>query len=254
MSGLALEIKDKVVLVRLDRPPVNALTLALYGEIAALFAALGERSDVHCAVLAAAGTRAFCAGLDLHEFLAAKVEEDAARAAIVRQTFSAVRHCRIPVIAAVNGPALGAGCVLASVCDIRLASERATFGLPEINVGRCGGTAHMGRHLPQGVLRHMVFTGKPIDAALAWRLGFVQEVVPAEALEDRAMALAEAIAAKAPLGLRLGKEAMNRAEFMPVEEGYALEQTYSTRLMETEDAREAVRAAVEKRAPSFQGR
>ena len=108
----------------------------------------------------APGTRAFCAGLDLKEFLAAKPEEDPERAKIVRRTFSAVRHCAIPVIAAVNGPALGAGCVLASVCDIRIAAATATFGLPEINVGRCGGGAHMGRYVPQGMLRKMFFTGR----------------------------------------------------------------------------------------------
>lgn len=254
MTDLHVEFENKVALVRLDRPPVNALTLALYGEIADLFEALGNRTDVHCVVLTAAGHRAFCAGLDLREFLAAKVEDDEARAAIVRRCFAAVRHCRIPVIAAVGGPALGAGCVLASVCDIRLATPNATFGLPEINVGRCGGAAHMGRHLPQGLLRQMFFTGQPIAAAEAYRVGFVQEIVEAEQLREKASALASIIAAKAPLGLRLGKEAMNCVEFMAVDDGYALEQNYSTRLMGTEDAREAARAVVEKRPPNFQGR
>src|SRR5579885_897821 len=103
MDVLNLEIAGKVSLVRLDRPPVNALTLALYGAIADLFEEIGSSENVHCVVFTAAGSRAFCAGLDLKEFLAAKVEEDAARAAIVRRTFAAVRHCRWPVIAAVNG-------------------------------------------------------------------------------------------------------------------------------------------------------
>jgi enoyl-CoA hydratase len=254
MDGLTCDIAGKVATVRLDRPPVNALTLALYSAIGELFEEIGGRSDVNCVLFTAAGTRAFCAGLDLKEFLAAKVEDDPARAAIVRRTFAAVRHCAVPVIAAVNGPALGAGCVLASVCDIRIASENATFGLPEINVGRCGGAAHMSRHLPQGMVRQMFFTGRPIDAKEAWRLGFVQELVAPQLLEERARTLAAEIAVKAPLGLRLGKEAINRAEFLPVEDGYALEQNYSSRLMATEDAREATRAVVEKRPPSFTGR
>jgi enoyl-CoA hydratase len=254
MSEVIVEVMAKVATVILDRPPVNALTIALYQHLAETFESLGERQDVNCVVLSARGTRAFCAGLDLHEFLAAKVEDDPARGVIVRRLFASVRHCKVPVIAAVNGPALGAGCVLASVCDIRLAADNATFALPEINVGRCGGTAHMGRHIPQGMLRRMFFTGQPIDAREAWRLGFVQEVTSPDALLPSAQALAEIIAKKAPLGLRLGKEALNRVEFMPVDEGYALEQTYSTKLMHTEDAREATRAVVEKRPPVFKGR
>ena len=254
-TGLDVERSGKVVTVAINRAPVNALTLALYEEISELFETLGQSpEDANCVVFTARGEKAFCAGLDLNEFLAAKVEDDAARAAVVRRTFEAVRMCAIPVIAAVNGPALGAGCVLAAVADVRIASERATFGLPEINVGRCGGTAHLGRLIPQGALRKMFFTGKPISATEAFRIGLVDEVVAPAALQERATALAAEIASKAPLGLRYGKQALNRAEYLPVEEGYALEQTFSTKLLATEDAREATRAVVEKRAPRFVGR
>jgi enoyl-CoA hydratase len=254
MSEIIVEKAGKVVSVVLDRPPVNALTMALYQRIAEVFEEIGSWTDVNCAVLSASGSRAFCAGLDLRELLAAKVEDDPGRAVIVRCMFRSVRHCAIPVIAAVNGPALGAGCVLASVCDVRIASENATFGLPEINAGRCGGTAHMARHVPQGLLRRMFFTGMPISAQEAYRVGFVDQVVPLDRLLPAANELAGVIAGKAPLGLRMGKEALNRVEFMPVEEGYALEQEYSTRLLHTEDAREATRAVLEKRAPVFKGR
>jgi len=253
MTGLIVETKGKVAVVTIDRPPVNALTLALYDAIADTFEALGARMDVHCAVLTGAGTKAFCAGLDLHEFMAATPEQDPGRAAVVRRTFAAVRHCALPVVGAINGPALGAGCVLASVCDFRIAASNATFGLPEVNVGRCGGAAHIGRHVPQGLLRKMFFTGRPIAADEALRAGLVQEVVDADRLMGRAMELAGIIADKAPLGLRIGKKAMNEVEFMPVDEGYAREQSYSTELVRTADAREAVRAVVEKRAPVFRG-
>lgn len=253
MTDLVVETTDKIVTVTIDRPPVNALTLALYGQIADTFEAIGRRTDVHCVVLTGRGTRAFCAGLDLNEFLAATPEQDPERAAIVRRMFSAVRHCALPVIAAVNGPALGAGCVLASVCDIRIAATNATFGLPEINVGRCGGGAHIGRHIPQGALRKMFFTGRPIAAEEACRLGLVQDVVAPDQLMTSALDLARVISVKAPLGLRLGKQALNEIEFMPVEDGYAREQTYSTQLMHTQDAREATRAVVEKRPPVFRG-
>ncbi|MEQ8395836.1 enoyl-CoA hydratase-related protein [Thalassobaculum sp.] len=252
--ALNVEKAGRIARVTLDRPPVNALTLQLYGEIADLFESMSTWDDVNCVILSGAGTKAFCAGLDLHEFLAATVEDDPKRAAIIRRTFSAVRNAAVPVIAAVNGPALGAGCVLASVCDMRIASDNATFGLPEINVGRCGGGAHLGRLIPQGMLRRMFFTGRPIDANEAYRIGLVDEVVPSAELADAAGRLAEILAAKAPLGLRLGKAALNEVEFMPVEDGYAREQQYSTRLMTTEDAREATRAVVEKRPPVFHGR
>jgi enoyl-CoA hydratase len=254
MSDLIVETQGKIMTVTLNRPPVNALTLALYERIAETFEIIGTRTDVHCAIFTGAGTRAFCAGLDLKEFLAATPEQDSERARIVRHTFSAVRHCAIPVIAAVNGPALGAGCVLASVCDIRIAASTATFGLPEINVGRCGGGAHIGRQAPQGVLRKMFFTGRPISADEAYRINLVEEVVPPDRLMDAARELAGVISEKAPLGLRIGKKALNDIEFMPVEDGYAREQIYSTHLMRTEDAREATRAVVEKRPPVFQGR
>jgi enoyl-CoA hydratase len=254
MSEIKVEASGKVVSVILDAPPVNALTVARYTALAEAFEAISARSDVHCAVLAAAGTRAFCAGLDLHEFSTWPADRDHERAAAARRTFAAIRKCAIPVIAAVNGPALGAGCVIAACCDIRIASERASFGLPEINVGRCGGGAHLGRIVPPGLLRRMFFTGQPISAAEAHRAGLVEQVVAPEALGAAARELAAVIAAKSPLGLRLGKQALNEAEWLPVEEGYALEQSYSTRLLQTEDAREAARAVIEKRAPVFKGR
>ncbi len=252
--GLEITFNGAVAEITVNCPPVNALTLDLYREIGEAFDSAETWSDSHCIIFTGAGTRAFCAGLDLNEFLAATVEQDPARARIVRRCFTSVREARIPTIAAVNGPALGAGTVLASVCDIRIAAENAKFGMPEINVGRCGGAAHMGRHLPQGLLRKMFFTGEPIDAQEAWRFGFVQQVVPQDTLMANARALAANIASKAPLGLRHGKQALNQIEFLPVDEGYAIEQRFSTLLMATEDAREATRSVLEKRKPVFRGR
>ena len=158
------------------------------------------------------------------------------------------------VIAQVDGPALGAGCVIAACADVRIASSRAKFGMPEINVGRCGGTAHIGRLISQGAMRLMWFTGEPIDAQEAYRIGLVEKVVEPDALEATVAALAATIAKKSPVGLRVGKKSMNEAEELPVDIGYAHEQRYSTQMMHSEDAREATRAIVEKRAPVFTGR
>lgn len=254
MTELLLEKSDRIAVVTLDAPPVNALTLARYQAIADMFEAISGMDDVNVVVFTAKGTRAFCAGLELKEFLAATPEEDPARARVVRATFKAIRHCAVPVIAAVNGPALGAGGVLAAVSDIRIASEKATFSMPEINVGRCGGGAHNARIMPQGMLRFMAFTGEQISAWEAYRVGYVERVVAPRLLMPTAMDIAQVIASKSRIGLTHMKEALNRVEQMPVDEGYELEQQYSTRLMRTEDAREATRAVVEKRAPVFKGR
>lgn len=254
MTPIVLEISEKIATVTLDIPPVNTLSLDRYQLITDTFVEIGDTPGVNCVVFTARGTRAFCAGLDLQEFLAATAEDDPHRASIVRAAFKAVRHCPIPVIAAVNGPALGAGLVLAAVCDIRIASEKATFGMPEINVGRCGGGSHLGRLLSPGMLRMMYFTGEPISAWEAHRVGLVEQLVAPARLLPATYELATAIAQKSPIGLRMAKEALNAVEYMQVEEGYELEQRYSTRLMHTEDAREAARAAVEKRPPVFVGR
>jgi enoyl-CoA hydratase len=254
MNDILVEKSGKVISVTLDIPPVNVLNLDRYRRIQEIFDDISRMEDVHCAILTANGSKAFCAGLDLNEFLASTVDQDPARAAVVRGAFKAVRLCAIPVIAAVNGPALGAGAVLCAVSDIRIASEKATFAMPEINVGRCGGGAHMGRLLPPGLLRLMYFTGEPISAWEAHRVGLVEQVVVPRRLLPTAVELAETIAKKSPVGLRMAKEALNRVEFMQVEAGYEYEQSCSTRLMATEDAREAVRAVVEKRPPVFTGR
>jgi enoyl-CoA hydratase len=251
---IIVDRSEKIATITIDCPPVNAITLADYAEIGDTFEAMKDWSDVNCAVLTATGSKAFCAGLDLNEFLAATLEQDPGRARVVRRCFEALRHASIPVVAAINGPALGAGTVLASCCDIRIASENARFGMPEINVGRCGGAAHMMRHIPQGLLRRMYFTGLPISAAEALQCGFVQQVVPTDAVASTARELAAIIASKAPVGLRMAKEALNKVEFMQTEDGYQFEQSYSTALMATEDAREATLAVIEKRTPVWKGR
>ncbi len=254
MQDLHFEQQGAIAIVTLDAPPVNALSLKRYQAIAELFTQISAMESVNVVILTAKGQKAFCAGLDLKEFLAATPEQDPERALVVRACFEAIRHCAVPVIAAVNGPALGAGSVLAACADIRIASDKAIFSMPEINVGRCGGGAHHGRLLPQGALRLMAFTGEPISATEAYRLGFIEKISTSRLLMPTALDLAQHIAAKSRIGLVKMKEALNQIESMPVDEGYKVEQGFSTVLMHTEDAREATRAVVEKRAPVFVGR
>ncbi|RYE43531.1 MAG: enoyl-CoA hydratase [Hyphomicrobiales bacterium] len=253
-NAITLAVRESIATVTIDSPPVNAFTMANYLRLAEIFEEINGRADIQCVVLTASGTKAFCAGLDLHEFLAADVDDDDKRQEIGLRTFAALRACPVPVIAAVNGPALGAGCVFTALCDIRIASEKATFGLPEINVGRCGGAAHLGRLIPQGMVRLMFFTGEPISAHEALRVGLVEQVVPPRRLLSAAYDLAQVISRKSPLGLRIGKKALNAVEFVPFDQGYSIEQGFSTDLVHTEDSREALRAVVERRAPVFIGR
>lgn len=226
-TELSIEVAGGVATIVLDRPPVNALTMGLYVRISELFQTVADRNDVNCVVLRAAGTKAFCAGFDFKLFAANAAEDDPARPLALRKMLETVRSCPIPVIAEVGGPALGAGCVLAAACDVLVASQYATFSIPEINFGRVGGAAHVGRHVPQGNVRLMAFTGQAIDAREAFRIGLVHVLVPADSLVAEVRTLAATIASKSAPALRHMKRALNQIELMPVDAGYEIEQQHS---------------------------
>ena len=205
------------------------------------------------AVFTGAGRRAFCAGADIRARLDgdARFPEDHGRRA--REAFNSIYECPIPVIGAINGPALGAGLALAASCDYLIASENANFALPEIDVGLMGGARHLGRLFPQGVTRRLHYTADRLPAAEAYRLGAVHKVVPSDQLMDAAMEEARIIAAKMPKGIRLAKEGLNMIEWMDLKNGYRFEQTRTAILRKTDDAVEAKRAFLERRAPVFKG-
>jgi enoyl-CoA hydratase len=255
MSPVHVDVKDHVAVVTLDYPPVNALSGDAYERITEVFDGLHNHEEARVVVLTAAGDRAFCAGADIKARAAAAVSDaktDHGRA--VREAFNAIYDCPLPVIGAVNGPALGAGVSVAASCDYLIASEKAVFGLPEIDVGLMGGARHLARLFPQTVVRRMLFTAERIGAEEAHRLGGVVRVVPHERLMDEAMSDASIIAAKMPLASRLAKEALNQIEWMDLKNGYRFEQTRTEILQKTEDALEAKRAFLEKRPPQFKGR
>lgn len=250
-EGLTVTVAGRIATVILQRAPVNALSLSLCRSLTATISGLGADPAICVVILTGAGSRAFCAGLDLRETQETP-DVEPVRAAAVRDLYKTVYQCAVPVIAAVNGPALGAGAVLASVCDVRLALPGATFGLPEITVGRIGGAAHHARVLPQGLLRRMVLTGTPLTADEAHRAGLVDEV--SDDVVGAANTLAQLLAAKGRVGLAAAKRTLNAIEGLEFEAGYAIEQAENARLRETDDAKEATRAALEKRAPVFKGR
>lgn len=259
MSGqVRVEIADRVAAVTLDRPPVNALSSGFYTELGAALEGVGADPEVSVVLLLSASTRAFCAGADVTELAALSGADaegaDARRQELARRVFGQLLNLPQPCIAVVDGPAIGAGAVLASCADMRMGSPRASFVLPEVSVGRCGGGRHLMRHLPQGVVRRMFFTGQPLSSEEALRFGFLDAVFDSAELAGAAVARARDIASHSPLALRLGKAALNQSEALPVQEGYAVEQRYTLRLARSADAREALTARKEKRAPRFTGR
>ena len=259
MSGqVRVETADSVAAVTLDRPPVNALSSGFYAELSAVLERIAADPQVSVMVLMSASSRAFSAGADVTELAALSGADaddaDARRQELARRVFGQLLELPQPSIAVLDGPAIGAGAVIASCADMRMGSPRASFALPELSVGRCGGGRHMMRHLPQGVVRRMFFTGQPLLSEEALRFGFLDSVHDRAELAGAAIARARGIAANSPLALRLGKAALNESEALPVQEGYAVEQQYTLRLARTADAREALAARREKRAPRFTGR
>ncbi len=168
--------------------------------------------------------------------------------------FHGVIQCSKPVIAAVNGAALGAGFALALCCDMVLASEDAVFGMPEVDVGLAGGVKFLQRYFTPSQARMLLITGRRVPAAELYRLGVLQACVPAQALMPEARKLAAEIAAKSPLAVRMLKQSFNVVENLSLGDGYRIEQDMTIELSKSEDAQEAKRAFVEKRKPAFKGR
>jgi enoyl-CoA hydratase len=258
MAELHVEVSDYIAVVTMDNPPVNAFSSEWAFQ--ETFDELGDRDDVRVAILTGAGDRIFCAGADVRR-AAANLEAGPPRAGTqstgsrsARENFNAVLECAVPVIGAINGPALGAGLALAASCDYLIASERAVFGLPEIDVGLLGGARHYMRLFGNQQTRRANFTGIRVNAEEAYRLGAVIKVVGVEELMDAAMEEARVIAAKMPIGVKMAKAALNMIEDMDLRNGYRFEQTQTAILVQTEDAQEAKRAFSEKRPPVFQGR
>jgi enoyl-CoA hydratase len=166
----------------------------------------------------------------------------------------AITDCAVPVIGAINGPALGAGLAFAACCDILIASDNATFGTTEINVGLLGASSHVSKLVGRYKAREMFFTGEVVPAWELHRLGSVRAVVPRADLIATARELAVTLASKSPIALRLAKESMNRVEYLPLKDAYRTEQDYTARLQGYEDAAEARAAYLEKRPPDWKWR
>ena len=248
-------VDEHVAVVKLDNPPVNAHSAQMLADIPATFDRLSELDDVRAVVLTGEG-RVFCAGADIKGRPGGAPEPGdqlrASRAA--REAYHSIRECQKPVVAAINGAALGGGLAIAASCDILVASERASLGLPEIDVGLMGGQRHAMRLFPHSRLRTMALTGQRISGPELYRTGVVEACVEPEELMEAAMTVARSLASKSPVAMRMAKDSLNTIEDMSLRDGYRYEQGLTGELVKTEDSREAMRAFIEKRPPVFTGR
>lgn len=249
---IAVSSGDGVGHVRLDRPDRrNAISLAMRAELAAALAELDADDAVRVVVLTGSGT-AFCAGVDLSEGGAAA---PAAGALASEPVAAPLERFRKPVVAAINGPAVGGGLELALSCDLRLASTAATFALPEVRIGSLpgsGGTQRLARVVSPALAARMVLTGETIDAETAFRAGLVSELVEPDRLDEAAATLAAGIAANAPLSLRAAKLAL-RLALEPDAASLATERALWGLLSTTADRAEGRAAFRERRPPEFRG-
>lgn len=249
-----VELRGPVALVRIDRPEkLNSLANTFWPQLRGLLDALCGNATTRAVVITGSGDRAFSTGGDIAGF--AELDTAVARREFMNEctkTFDAVEACPLPVIAAVNGWALGGGCELTFACDIVLAAESAVFGMPEAAVGLVPGFGVL--RAPSVIGRQwtkfMVFAGERISAQRAYELGMVQRVLPDQELVPTALELGERIAAQAPLALSVGKRIINRGVDRG-ETGYTVEAL--TMLYSTRDAAEGIQAFVERREPRFEG-
>ena len=240
-----------VAVVTLARPPVNALGREIREAMLRVFDRLEASAEVRCIVLTARG-HVFCAGADIKEKkVFSDGDGDYVRAnRLTRDAFFCIVDSSKPVIAAVNGAALGAGFVLAACCDMILAADTATFGMPEIDVGQGGGASVLQRILPPSKVRRMMLTGERVPAAELYRLGAVEACLPAAELLPAAIALASAIAAKSPAAVRRIRGSFAAVEALDMREGFRTEQVYTTELSMSPEGADARRAFFEKRKPA----
>jgi enoyl-CoA hydratase len=257
--GVSVEQRDDAVaVVTIDRPEaLNALDRETLTALRDRLRSLATDLDVHAVVLTGAGDRAFAAGADIREMTAMGVLEAHGWGMLGHECARLLESMPKGTIAAVNGLALGGGCELALACDIRYASENATFGQPEINLAVIpgwGGTQRLARTIGAGLAKDLILTGRAIDASEALRVGLVSAVYPAGELLDRTLETAAALAEKSPVALSAAKDAANRALQGDLGSGLSYEAILFSALFATEDQKEGMTAFSDKRKPRFQGR
>jgi enoyl-CoA hydratase len=256
-ASITLTIADRVATITVNRPDkLNALNAATIGELGDAIDEVRQRDDVGGAIVTGAG-RAFVAGADISELAGQTPLQAKHRALRGQDVFRRFETSPKPVVAAVNGFALGGGCELAMSCHVRVASEAAKFGQPEVKLGICpgyGGTQRLPRLVGMGRALQLLMTGEMIDAAEAYRIGLVNRVVAASELLGAADALLRQMLANGPLALASCIESVVRGTESSLDDGLTLEANHFALLAGTQDMTEGTRAFLEKRTPAFAGR
>ena len=256
-ENLQLEIRDGIARITLNRPKVlNALNAATFRELQTAIDAVREDAAIRAVLVTGAGEKAFVAGADIQELT--KVNEAEGRELSLRgqAVLRSLETCAKPSIACINGFALGGGCELALACSLRIASENARFGQPEVKLGLIpgyGGTQRLTRLVGRGAALQMILTAEIISAAEALRIGLVNEVVPPDQLLTRGEAIARTIVGMAPLAVRYCLEAVDRGYDLPLDEALAMEAALFGRSCGTADKAEGTAAFLAKRAPTWRG-
>src|SRR5215213_1680093 len=257
-ENLLIERDDAAAVVTFNRPKVlNALNTQTLSELAAAMESFKSDAGVRAIILTGAGEKSFVAGADINELAVQTPVEGQQHARRGQQIFDAIENLGKPVIAAINGFALGGGCELAMACTIRLAADTARFGQPEINLGIIPGYAgsqRLPRLVGKGIALEMMLTGEMVTAQRAYEIGLVNRVVPAAELVAEAKKLAHTLASKAPIAIRYIIEAVNQGLDAPLPVGQFLETSLFGTIASSEDMKEGTKAFLEKRKAVWQGK
>ena len=249
---------EDIGILTINRPKVlNALNWQTLRELRKLFEDMLPREDLRALIITGAGDKAFAAGADIEEMSKMKNREFQEYINLAHNVTELIETDPSPCIAAINGYALGGGCELALACDIRIASERAKFGFPEVKLGifpNWGGTQRTTRVLGLGKTKELIFTGEMIDATEALRIGLVERVVPHSRVMEEARHIARTIAKRGLKAVRLAKVAISTGSEMDLKKALLLEKTLVSLCFESEDRIEGMKAFLEKREPSFKGK
>jgi len=257
-KNIHFEKEGAVAIVTIDRPQaLNALNDETIAELDSCFTTIAGDPDIRCVILTGGGEKAFVAGADIGELAVLDVPGGQAKCDTGQALMFKIENLPQPVIAVINGFALGGGCEIAMACDVRLASEKAKLGQPEVNLGIIpgyGGTQRLARLVGAGKAKQLIFTGDFISADEARRIGLVDEVYPPDELISRAKEMAQKIAAKGPLAIKAAKRAINRGRNVDLESGCAYEGTLFAAICASQDKTEGTKAFLEKRKAQFVGR
>jgi enoyl-CoA hydratase len=258
LENIRYELRPPIAVVTLDRPKVlNALNHLSMTELEQVFLDIRQNASIRAVLLTGAGEKAFVAGADIRELATLSPLEGEQVAARGQRIFGLIENCGKPVIACINGFALGGGCELALACTLRIASSNARLGQPEVKIGIIpgyGGTQRLPRLIGKGAALKMILTGEAISAAEALRLGLVDEVVEPDQLLPRAEQIAQTIAGMAPLAVRDSIRAVNSGYDLPLASGLELEASLFGLACSTGDKAEGAQAFLEKRAPHWNGK